>query len=94
MALQTTRNVEKAFALYEKAYEMGCTDVYALAAYGVLLMRKRQPEKAVEVLKRGTKQPRIKPGAMGLSVPKPGTAYCSAATWTGPCGSTAESTSA
>ena len=75
MALQTTRNVEKAFALYEKAYEMGCTDVYALAAYGVLLMRRRQPEKAVEVLKRGTKQPRIKPEQWGYLYQNLGLAY-------------------
>ncbi len=75
VALQATRNIDRAFDLYGKAYDAGMTDVYALAAYGVLLMRRGQGEKAVEVLKKGTKQPKIKPEYWGHLYQNLGLAY-------------------
>ncbi len=75
VALHTTKRIDKAFELYAKAYDLGCTDIYALAAYGVLLMRRGDPQKAVEVLKFATKQPRLKPEQWSYLYQNLGLAY-------------------
>ena len=41
----------KAFDFYEKAYAKGCTLPDPLAAYGLMLMRRKEYAKAVEVLR-------------------------------------------
>lgn len=55
ITLHTAKMEDKAFPLYEKAYAQGCTDAFALSAYGLLLIRKGEAQKAVEVLKTATK---------------------------------------
>lgn len=46
---------DKAFALYEKAYKKGCTLADPMAAYSLMLMRKYEFEKALEVLRKARK---------------------------------------
>lgn len=46
---------DKAFSLYEKAYEKGCTLPDPLAAYGLMLMRRKNYDKALEVLRSARK---------------------------------------
>lgn len=52
--LHTLRKQEKAFENYEKAYALKTNDANALAAYGLMLLRKEQDEKAIEVFKYAT----------------------------------------
>ena len=53
--LHMFRMEDKAFAHYEKAYALGCTLPNAMAAYGLLLMRRSQFDKALEVLREARK---------------------------------------
>ena len=46
---------DKAFALYEKAYHKGCTLPDPMAAYSLMLMRRYEFDKALEVLRSARK---------------------------------------
>ena len=46
---------DKAFALYEKAYNKGCTLPDPMAAYSLMLMRRYEFDKALEVLREARK---------------------------------------
>lgn len=46
---------DKAFSLYEKGYAKGCTLPDPLAAYGLMLMRRKEFDKALEVLRSARK---------------------------------------
>lgn len=65
---------DQAFVHYEKAYEKGCTLPDPLAAYGLMLMRRKQFDKALEVLRYARKL-KLKPQQWAIIYQNLGLAY-------------------
>ena len=65
---------DKAFALYEKAYHKGCTLADPMAAYSLMLMRRNEHEKALEVL-RGARKFKLNEQQYGIVYQNLGLAY-------------------
>lgn len=74
LALHSARKEDKARELYAQAYDEGTTNVSALAAYGLMLLREFQDEKAIEVLKKATKE-QLKPNQWLIVYQNLGIAY-------------------
>ena len=73
-ALHMFRMEDKAFAHYERAYQKGCTLPDPLAAYGLMLMRRGDFPKALEVL-RGARKLKLKPQQWSVIYQNLGLAY-------------------
>lgn len=72
--LHMFRLEDKAFAHYARAYEKGCTLPDPLAAYGLMLMRRGDFPKALEVL-RGARKLKLKPQQWSIIYQNLGLAY-------------------